>query len=345
MFRMLRDIIDDISSDGALLACAGFEPRVLQSTNLLIQRSAQFRKTLLATYPDPENKENEATLGKLLPDLHYAGEAPKIAPLDDDLKYTQRVTSFLEGVSHVYCDISGFSTLSLFKTLELLIESGVEFSVLYTEAEEYHPTRQEFDSFVSMEDPESNIENLRNYEQSSIVHSDECTLSIVDGFEGNFSPGYPYFLIAFLPFKRSRLGLLLEEISASERLLIVGEPDREDLKWRAEMLRRINFDLINDGSSQIQSLSTLDSKSCLEFLESMYRDPIEQICYRYNVVLAPLGSKMQKVACWAFARRNPNVGVVVTSPTDVYSDNYSTGSGETFVLPNVHEWVGLRNVG
>lgn len=329
-----------VAKRSVLLLGAGFEDRVTRAVEVFEALNQNFEHILIAQYSDEKNSKNEIVLNEKIRAILSRNGSSTPLPIQKPTEYREILLRSISDTSHVYVDISGLNTEILFQTLEILHSKKIAFSVIYTEAQEYHPTQDEFDQFVSLANPESDIENLRDYELSDLVYSSNCSVEILEGFEGNISPGYPYFLIAFLPFKRARLGVLLEQISASERQLIVGQPLRSDLRWRAELLKRVHFDLINDGASKLHSLCTLDAYACLDFLEELYNNEEQQIKYRYNFVLAPLGSKMQKIACWAFGRRNPNICIVASNPVTTFSDYYSKGFGETFLLSDAHNLVG-----
>lgn len=339
MMRRFEDTDLSLFEGATLIVCSGFEERVCRSLELIVESNIRMSGAFLATYPDSKNLANERSFRDALPRAISGGGRIVDARIDDATTYSQQLADFVHGSSHVVCDITGFNTAGLFWTLETIANSGVDFSILYTEAGDYHPTKAEFEEFVPNGEHERDIESLRNYELSENVYSNDCELSIVDGFEGHFSSGYPYFLIAFLPFKRSRLGVLLEEVSASERLLIIGVPERSELKWRAEMLEKINYDLVHDGVSKIHRLSTLDFDECLKFLNAVYNDKIEQVKYRYNFMLAPLGSKIQKLSCWAFGRQNPNICIITSSPKSLYDKNYSIGHKDTFVITRLNQRI------
>jgi hypothetical protein len=140
-------------------------------------------------------------------------------------------------------------------------------------------------------------------------------------------------LIAFLTFKRSRLGAVLREYEANSQVFIKSQPIRPELAWREKALEAINFDLIAEHKPDVISVETLDWYKTFECLSSLYRSDNNQ--YRFNFVIAPLGSKMQTVGTWMFARKHPEVRLVTSTPTSLFPEKYSIGYGATFLVDDL----------
>ena len=140
-------------------------------------------------------------------------------------------------------------------------------------------------------------------------------------------------LIAFLTFKRSRLSAVLREYEASSRILIEGLPERADLAWRKKAMEIINFDLFEEFRKSVETLNTLAWRDTRDRLERFYTDDAN--CFRYNILLAPLGSKMQTVGAWAFARRHSEIKLITSTPLRHFPEKYSAGWRDTFVIDDL----------
>jgi hypothetical protein len=97
----------------------------------------------------------------------------------------------------------------------------------------------------------------------------------------------------------------------------------------------VNFDLIQENKSAVVALETLNWRETFDFLEHLFRENDSN--YRFNFLLAPLGSKMQTVGSWAFARRNPSVRVITSTPKTLYPEKYSVGHGQTFIIDDLQK--------
>lgn len=334
MLAPFESLRNRVPKDSSLIVCAGFEDRVTAASERLASAKFTFERVLIATYSDQKNQASEKSLRSAVAALCTNPDAVLVEGFEDSEQYESVVLQLAKNSSHVFCDISGFNTGGIFSTLSLLLKSSTPFTILYTEAETYYPTQADMQPITSYSDDLDGLKALEAYEGSERLYSRSCVPGYIENFEGNFSPGYPFFLIAFLAFKRSRLGAILQELAASKRVLIAGSPPRIDLAWRSEAIRAINSDLIQTNSDEVIDLDTLCPETTLRELRRIYLEDDNR--YRYNFVVAPLGSKMQKVACWMFGIFHPNVAMLSASPTKIFDDKYSVGSGETFVAHDVH---------
>jgi len=112
--------------------------------------------------------------------------------------------------------------------------------------------------------------------------------------------------------------------------MVVTEPIREELKWRKELLEFVNYDILESRTCRKIVLPTLHPLETSETLEQeIYKN---RICRKSNLYLAPLGSKTQTAGCYLLWRRNLDVSVLFSRPSEYYPDRYSEGFGCTFVF-------------
>ena len=93
----------------------------------------------------------------------------------------------------------------------------------------------------------------------------------------------------------------------------------------------LSKDGLEDGV--IKDLETLDWKATYLFLSELYESNNNK--YKFNFILAPLGSKMQTVGAWLFAKERQDVKVVTSTPKKLFHERYSVGFGQTFVIDNL----------
>ena len=171
---------------------------------------------------------------------------------------------------------------------------------------------------------------MTEYEEAEIMYSSNCDIEEISELPGRIFPNHPVMLLAFLTFKRSRLSSILTQFETNTRILIKTIPVRADLKWREKALEIINFDLIDENRNGIVSLPTLYWEKTYEFLMKLYAE--NHIGYRFNVLLAPLGGKMQTVGAWYFAIKNPDVKVITSTPRKHFPNKYSIGYTDTHLI-------------
>jgi hypothetical protein len=313
-----------------LIVSAGFEPRAPRAAYLIHEARLRPERVIVLTYERDKDSKSHKSIMAI---------CEKLAPSDrraevrvEALEELERLLAEVPLDERVVCDITGLSRMAMYRVLTLLARRATPFWVIYTEADEYYPRKRDFKALLSKDRSEAFL-NLINYEHADVIYSGKCRVEDIPGFEGRHLPNYPLLLIAFLTYKRSRLGAIIREYEANLTFLVKAVPVRPDLKWRDRAMEIVNFDLIEDHKNSIIPAETLNWRTTLDLLERIYET--DHANYRYNILLAPLGSKMQTVGAWAFAFRHPEVRVVTSTPTVMYREKYSTGWRDTFLIDDL----------
>lgn len=330
MLDTLANKISEITPNDALIFSCGFEERAPVASSIFAAENVKTNHLLLLKYDEGGHDESESAIETNVSHLLQGNHRALIASVHDENEILEKLKKLRDSCERVFLDITGLNTRSIFRTLTQIHSLGFNLCIIYTEAEDYYPTKELVNSIDQEAEIIDVIDKLTVYEAGEDVYSMNCSANHIAGFEGHVSPNSPYYLIAFLAFKRSRLNAVIREIEAEKRIVISGKVEREDLKWRDQLQLNINFDLVKENSgNHIKSLSTLKWSDTLNFLEEVYHSGENK--YRYNFVVTPLGSKMQTIACWAFGTRYGNVGFINVTPTKIFKDKYSKGSRATYV--------------
>lgn len=313
-----------------LIVCAGFEDRATKATERLITHDLSLQNFVVVKFGGEENRENERILYNLSKQLVSEGcyaecDARELSPLKDILNLLTPADDL------VVFDITGCSRSVMLILISEIYDIGLEFDILYTEAEEYYPTFRDYEEITEDDDQQHAFLRLNMFEESEVLHSSHCEVESFKEFEGRMLPNYPFYLITFLPFKRGRLSAILQNLESKVRIFIRGQPVRDDLKWRGEAVDIPNADLVDEGT--VVDLETLDWRETFSFLEAQYKTNGNM--FRYNFVVAPLGSKMQTVGCALFAKAYSEVRIITSTPKQHYPDSYSRGSRETFIFRGI----------
>lgn len=328
MYQLAQDLLRS-NEQITLILNNGFERRAARSAQVLHEIGLRPLQTVLIRYPGKENEQNyrrvSALIKRMCPARHGEIDArdidslmPVLAELDVER-------------DRVVCDITGLSRYLMLSVLTRIYKQRTKLSLIYTEAREYYPRKQYFRSFLQLRDPSEAFKELTYYEKAEIVYSSNCEIQEVRELPGRIFPNHPVLLVAFLAFKRSRLSCILNQYETNARILVQSVPVRDDLKWREKALEIINFDLIDENKNGVVKLSTLDWRQTYDCLTQLYLK--DNARYRFNVLLAPLGSKMQTVGAWYFAIRNPDVKVIVSAPRKHFAGKYSVHYTGTHLIP------------
>ncbi len=311
----------------------GFEDRVRRTVELLGQLRISCVRGAILTYGGAENASNLSFLRAEL--SRIVGEA-NVALIDssEPQEIEAYISTLNSDVDELLIDVTGFTRVLMMQTMSIAYDRQIPFKIVYTEAEEYYPRKEDFELLTQGAESEEAFFKLSEYEDANTMYSRHCVVQQIRGLEGSLLPNYPMILVAFLTFKRARVSAVLQAFEANTKILVKGLPRRDDLKWRAEAITYPNLDLIDD--SEIVTIDTLDWRETFFFLNELYERDNNK--YRCNFVVAPLGSKMQTLGAWAFAKRNVDVMVVTSTPTRLFHDKYSIGHRETFLVDDPLLW-------
>lgn len=334
LMRTLPDMVRaegiTLTSGDVLVHAPGFEDRTLAVTRgLNINGKAS---GILLRY-EPANATNR------LSEVRSSLEKQGIAVSDDDvLTYDRfspgdfedrlRLRFNLLSARRVVIDISTMSKLAILLVLNACLGSDFEVEILYSEAQHYGPTKDEFASAKKagkIQQPSLHVFNgihgvVRADSLASVAMQGQSTAAIV-----------------FMSFNDALTQLLLNTVYPGRLFLINGKPPvhswREAaMAWVHEQVRREwNEDnaLEPDGSTlPARTASTLDYRESVGILLDLYW----KLSTNHRVLLAPSGSKMQTVACFLAKALHPDIHIEYPSP-EGFAKEYSTGIGDRWLLP------------
>ena len=315
-------------SSFALVISDGFEERTPEGLRECVRAELEPALVVILCYDGDQHAENNQTVLDL--SMSFANDPEVILEnVADDSRIDAVIGAIPRGTLVIY-DITGLSRTLILHLLSLSWKHGHKLAFIYTEADEYFPIEEEFKTYLEAEEDSLAFEELIKYEKSDVVYSSQCITEDIASLPGRFQPGLPLLIVSFLTFKRSRLARVLRDYECNRRVLIKGVPVRADLAWRDRSLEIINFDLIDSAAESVFATSTLDWKATYRLIEEIYTADNTQ--FRYNVLLAPLGGKIQTVAAWYFAIKNRSVKVITSTPKEHFSQKYSRGIGQCFLI-------------
>ncbi|MDP3065353.1 MAG: hypothetical protein Q8N08_01315, partial [Methanobacteriaceae archaeon] len=288
----------DSSNDDLYICALGFEDRCICGTKLLSELGYKSNKILLCKYKT-HIEENETNRDKLI-NLFNKICLNSYEELEHDLEIAAQFDDNLERILdkiliekssknlNVTFDISSGTTSLILQVLNKLYEFEAVVKVIYTEALLYYPTREFW---------EENKNRWQELEREEIMFHGVKLVKVLPRLEGISFLGNRSLLIAFPTFKRSRLGGVIDKLRPSKCIWLIGIPHLEENSWRAETIRTINEGLFGPHDF-VDEVTTFDYKEVLKKLIEIYEN--ENAGYNYNVIIAPLGSKLQSLAVILF---------------------------------------------
>ena len=291
-----------VGTSDCLLVCAGFEDRAIET----LRRTCEAGRTgfplgIVSYLPNyPENKIEELrTLGRSaalrVNEFYYNRENP--VGIGEELK------RFTQDFEHVLIDISGMSRLLIVQTLVALIGGqSRRISLIYGEAKEYPPSKDQFEQ----DDANDDAKSVPSYLSSGIFE-----IATTPELGSVSMLGEAIRLVAFPSFDPAHLTNLLQELQPAYTELIHGVPPVQENEWRKDAIRKLNRLTLEElQEKKDHEVSTLDYRETLHVLLQIYA---ERSMFD-RIVVAPTGSKMQAVAVGLFRSVLHDVQIVYPTP-------------------------------
>jgi len=312
-----------------VLVSAGFEDRTQALFYKFKAHNVRINSTIVIDYENSTiNEPNRSSLlriaSEISNDLNVVTEGELLNNIDNIINEKIR--------SKLIIDITGMSRLQFYNIMNCLSNNNIRFDIAYSEAEKYYPDKEFYERLkIESHDNEDLFFNAYQKEaDAEMVYSFDCEIIQPIAFRGRPEPGRSAALVGFLTFKRSRLQSILRRYEFSKRFLILGEPVRDEIKWRKEMMELINGDLLKKRDSEIFTMHTLYPQETYDLLDRIIYQSGEY--KKYNIYLAPLGSKMQTLGTYIFWRNHQEIATVFSQPKKYFINAYSHSWKDTFII-------------
>lgn len=204
-----------------------------------------------------------------------------------------------DGVTNIAIDITGFTKIDLIVLLDF-IESyvnDVNIKILYVSPEKHG-------------------------DWLSKGHAGICN---IPGFCGNYDVLKKTALIILSGFEKNRSKNLIEEYEPHKVFLGLSNPAVQEQfgiineNIHAELLDYINVSKFNFSAREISE--------CYKTLYELVKSLIDE----YNVVIAPLCTKLSALACYKVAKKFPEVQLVYCFPHEYNYVDYSEGMSKLII--------------
>lgn len=318
----------DFSSlkDDLFLCALGFEDRSI-SIPRTIAGESEYRCSEAVYFEYSTNLEdNEINRPELLESLKRFSSI--VSPMQcDSQEFAPTLRQMLtrlcrKGISpKVTFDISVCSSRLLLTVLKILFEFDIEFRLVYSEADIYHPTKDE----------------LAKKKNGSGEEEFGLTKGVSKVFPSHEHPGcnpdiLPEAIVAFATFSPERTEAVISYVDENllekpgDRVIwVIGKPHLEEDHWRIDYVTQINKIPMESQSFKV---STFDYKETLKMLHKVYK----QYSSEYHLNISPLGSKMQSLGIALFYCIRPDVTVIFAPPVKYNASHYSEGCKATWII-------------
>jgi len=333
-----------------LYICAGgFEERavgIVRSLDTAGEKSLKYSLILEYGIASNLNRKNLQFLQRSLKRLSFNLPDNTMINIDDMLKTGNNLSNALkeippEEIDSIFIDISGMTNFLILLALHRVNEIfyGKEIFVLYVEAQEYYPKKDEMDEILELLDRD--IMEL----SKKLGTSGARETLIPPDFKGYFKEDYPICLIFFAGYEPSRAIGLIETYRPNLIIACYGISPHERFRQRTEFSKNLHteFKVFKQYRHVDTEVSTFNVQEIVSKLEEIYTSAGNEgkILYeKYNIAISPQCSKLQAVATYLFSLRHPDVQVVFCLPGSYNPKRYSEGIGKMWMYklppPGIH---------
>ena len=315
----LDEVVAENSCFDLYLGAMGFEERTAEAATSLTHRGIRAEKAFLFEFDmyHAATKKRREGYEKVIDQL-TAGKPyrPINAPVSvPDPTFSERFKEILEISTasrpiRILFDVTSCPSLILSEALTLLFNINCDIVMLYSEAEEYYPTRDEWESdkvksFGGM--VQGPFAGVRFVAKPPILQADDI---------GEL----PVLLVLFPTFNTERTAGVLADLEPAERIWLFGEPhDLAKNFFRIDMEKSFAAPNMYPGDKW-SLLTTFDYRKTLLALANIY----EENRFRYRIVIMPHGSKMQTLGANLFTTVH-QVSEVFAMPKTYDPARYSKG--------------------
>jgi hypothetical protein len=319
-----------INEGRVLITAGGFEDRALAVASIT-DRSSNGRAIVL-NYK-PTNKRNK--LNNVITTLKSKGVKIDEKDIIEFDRYQPEIfPNFLQNrlievnAQKVIVDITAMSKLALLLCLTVCWEMNINISVVYTEAQEKSPQKDEYEK--------ARVNN--NLQQPSIqVYTGIHGVMRVPQLSSVAMQGQPSAAIVFMSFNDLLTQALLNTVYPSRLFLINSRSPKwewreEATAWIHEQLRKEWAASDNPVNEQLGNIlpqrvvSTFDYKETIKILLELYWE----LSPEHRILLAPTGSKQQTLGCFFVKVLHPDIHIEYPTP-EGFLDMYSSGIGQTWL--------------
>jgi hypothetical protein len=313
------------ATDDLFICALGFEDRCAGIPSHLASVGYHTQSALVLRY-STNIEANDTNYPLLTSKLEQIAERT-LFEQSDEVGFTSRLRAIIDNlqkstgrrIPSVTFDISVSANRIILPVIKILMEHDISLRIVYAEAQNYYPTRAEFED-------QRRLMALTHQDWFGLEMGVSNVMKDPEHLGQHLDP-LPDSVILFPSFKAERSKAVINFVDPSLSLLrpptvrlqwIIGKPPLAENQWRINAMREINGLTAGDRQREV---STFYYKETIRELEIIYED----IGQDHNVTISPLGSKLQAVGITLFCYLHPDVRVVFAVPDLYNAAYYSTG--------------------
>jgi hypothetical protein len=314
----LEDYLIEPRKWDLFIACGSFEKRSVPSTEIF-QKNTTIDTSIIVNYTqtNPEKQNNmkimKSNLELICNDIHIFDVGSVLLPSEGIKEFRKLIVEKNIDLANkkIIVDVSAFPKPYLFLLVKILFNlyNNSQMHFIYTEPEKYK-NREIQSTQVSLTAGLDRIESIPGFTGSSTKSKD--ALIVILGFEGNRSIE------------------VFRNIDPAVTYAINGFPSLRPGWHKISLDANMSF-LEESGSLQYlyysPAIDPFETKKLISKLVAEIKEEDED----FNILIAPLGTKMQAFGVLLYALKDNTIKVVYPFPSR-YNEDRSKGWGQTWIL-------------
>ncbi len=317
----LENVLDDLNKFDIFISSGSFEERCKKSISIFLQNSVKIETSIIFSFIEKDKNDNKGkNLTKMLENLKKISKNLVLLDVGSVSKPSKGIKKFILEMDKlsvefknkkILLDISTFPKPYLFLLIKVLFDRYKVNSVYvcYTEPLKYKD------------------KNTTNGE--TILTSGLDRIECIPGFVGN-STYSQNLLIVILGFEGNRAQEVFEIIEPTITYAINGFPSYKP-GWHKISIEN-NMSFLNESGAH-RHIYFAPANDPFE-TEKVISELIEEIKISNpdnNIIIAPLGTKIQALGILLYALRNRAIKIVYPFPS-IYMSDRSEGVGESWIF-------------
>jgi len=327
--------LNKIHTNATFIGAAGFEDRCFSFLERLITSNKKIGNVIGIEYRpfNPKNRREEfeetgakAALRNEVEWLIYDRFNP-----EEFYHNFGTIKKLVSAKTNVIIDISGMSKFLIVILLDILKNYEGDVIVIYSEADIYHPTPEEYEL------EKKDFPGIA----PTFLTKDIFNIALTTSLSSIGMQNSPLLMIAFPTFNYRELMALLSEMTPQYLIEFEGIPHEKYNQWRLDAVRWINRNIDKDFILKIDEISH-ESLSTFDYVGTVAA--LEEICkkfkYTHKCVIAPTGSKLQTVGVFIFKQLHPEIQIVYPV-TKEFAEEYTEGCKAIWMIDfmKFHEFI------
>lgn len=317
----IEDFLTQPRKWDVFISCGSFEERCTRSSNIFINKKVEIDTSIIFNYKetDPENKKEEniremkTNLEQICKFIHTFDTESVSLPSEGIKKFLM----FLKEKNidllnkQLIIDITVFSKAYFFLLFKILKEklNLHEFYVVYTEPERYKSKSADRNEIILTEGLDR-VESIPGYTGSSM--NSEDALIVILGFEG----------------KRSIE--VFHSVNPELTYAVNGFPSFQPGWHKISLEANLPFLRESGASNHLFFAPAVDPFETRNTVSQIVEE-IEENNKNTNIIISPLGTKLQAFGVLLYALGNKKIKVIYPFPS-VYKPDYSYKYGPTWIF-------------